>query len=74
MNELIKFKNRKLKHKYNKISNKDVKNELLISEIMYEMLEKKMSVEYVLKKKLLIILLYGLVDVKELVNLFMQVV
>lgn len=39
MNELIKFKNRKLKHKYNKISNKDVKNELLISEIMYEMID-----------------------------------
>ena len=33
MNELIKFKNRKLKHKYNKISNKDVYNSLtLISE------------------------------------------
>lgn len=35
MNELIKFK----KHKYNKISNNSLKNELVISEIMYEMID-----------------------------------
>ena len=39
MNELIKFKKHKPKHKYNKITNDSIKNELIISQIMYEMID-----------------------------------